>query len=123
MNSGGRGKRETGRLGESAAAVYLQHSGYRLLERNWRCRTGEIDIVARHGDKLVFVEVRTRRAGGGFGTAAESVDTRKQRKVTAAAQVYLHMKGLHESPVRFDVIAITLIGDEVTELNHIEGAF
>ncbi|MBW7461085.1 YraN family protein, partial [Paenibacillus sepulcri] len=77
------------------------------------------------GAELVFVEVRTRKSGGRFGTAAESVDARKQRQVRTIAEVYMQATGTHGMPVRFDVIAVMVDrgSGSVVELNHIEAAF
>lgn len=120
-------RRQTGQMGEDAACVYLEEAGYRIVERNWRCKMGEIDLIASKDDSpdfLIFVEVRTRRAGGRFGTAAESVDRRKQQKVTSTAQYYMRMNNRSGISVRFDVIAIQLEhGDIINELKHIEAAF
>jgi putative endonuclease len=118
-------RRETGRFGEDAAAAYLQSGGYRIVVRNWRCRSGEIDIIAELGGLLVFVEVRTRRPTGTFGTAKESVDARKQRQVREVAQVYLSQTKRYEAKLRFDVIAVELGADEsaATNIEHIENAF
>ncbi|WP_308639228.1 YraN family protein [Paenibacillus silvisoli] len=119
-----------GKFGEDEAVKYLKEQGYSVAHRNWRCRTGELDIVAMRDEAVIIVEVRTRRAGGRFGTAAESVDARKQLQVRSTAEVYLAMQKLHQSAVRFDVIAITATAAagqlhpfEVTEIKHIESAF
>jgi putative endonuclease len=99
------GARSTlGRDKERLAGDYLVRQGLRPVARNHRCRFGEIDIVMRDGDTLVFVEVRYR-ASPRFGTPAETVDARKQRRLTAAAADYLRC---HPSvlPCRFDVVAI-----------------
>jgi putative endonuclease len=116
---------QLGKLGEDAACSLLEAAGYRIIERNWRCRIGEIDTIAEHDGRTVFVEVRTRRSGAGrFGTAAESVDIRKQMKVRSTALVYMRSAGLLDSPVRFDVIAVAVNSDEsIAECKHIEGAF
>lgn len=118
-------RKQTGKLGEDAACRYLEQAGYTVAERNWRCRSGEIDLIAYRGDRLVFVEVRTRRAGGRFGTAAESVNLKKQRQVRETALVYLRSAGKAAVPVRFDVIAVQLnaAGDTVLECRHYEHAF
>ncbi|MFX3631338.1 MAG: YraN family protein [Candidatus Pristimantibacillus sp.] len=120
-------RKQTGQIGEDAACAYLEEAGYRIIERNWRCKMGEIDLIVSRDDSpelLIFVEVRTRRAGGRFGTAAESVDRRKQQKVTTTVQYYLRMNNLSGNSVRFDVIAIQLErGDIIDELKHIEEAF
>jgi putative endonuclease len=115
-------RRETGRRGEEAAAHYLAARGWRILHRNWRCRLGELDIVAEDGDTLVFVEVRTRAPHGRFGTAAESVDARKRRKLASLAQVYLAMTGRRNASVRFDVVACTAGADMEFEIEHIPNA-
>jgi putative endonuclease len=115
-------RRETGRRGEEAAAHYLAARGCRILHRNWRCRMGELDIVAEDGETIVFVEVRTRAPRSRFGTAAESVDARKRRKLTSLAQLYLAMTGRQGAPVRFDVIACTARPDGTLDIEHIPGA-
>ncbi|MFF2482668.1 YraN family protein [Paenibacillus sp. NPDC058071] len=118
------GRKRTGRIGEDAACRALTDAGYTIVERNWRCRSGEIDAIASWDDKLVFVEIRTRREGGRYGTAAESVDIRKQRKVALLSQYYMRERRLGEVPVRFDVVAVLLgRGDEIVELKHYAGAF
>ena len=90
---------------EERAALWLQESGLRLLTRNFRCRGGEIDIVALDGECLVFLEVR-RRSNPRFAGAAASVDRRKQRRILRAAQLYLqHHPQWSDRPCRFDVVA------------------
>ncbi|NBC69150.1 YraN family protein [Paenibacillus sacheonensis] len=123
-------RRSIGIYGESEAAAYLLDLGYAILDRNWRCRIGELDIVARQDSVIVVIEVRTRRAGGRFGTAVESVDYKKQFRVRSIAEVYLSMNKLHGSRIRFDVIAITVkqadsetSAFEVVERRHVEAAF
>lgn len=117
-------RKQTGQHGESVACAHLEEAGYTIVDRNWRCKVGEIDIIASRAGLLIFVEVRTRYAGGRFGTAAESVDRRKQLKVTTTAQFYLRQHNQSVMPVRFDVIAITLEGNDIVkELKHIEAAF
>ncbi|SFB57523.1 putative endonuclease [Cohnella sp. OV330] len=109
---------------EAEAAVFLERLGYRIRERNWRCRTGELDIVATDGDVTVIVEVRSRKENGRFGTAVEAVTPRKCMQVRATAQVYLRFAGLEGTRTRFDVVAVT--NDEagrVKEVRHLIGAF
>lgn len=89
---------------EEAAARYLQAAGLKLVARNYRSRRGEIDLIARDGGTLVFVEVRYRRSSR-FGSAGASVDARKQQKLLATAHSYLQQKKL-DCPCRFDVVAI-----------------
>lgn len=105
----------TGRRGEQLAAGHLRAKGYRIIERNYRCKLGEIDIVAMDGDTLVFVEVRRRKTAR-YGTALEAVSPAKQRQVARVAEVYLTR--CTPSTVRFDVVGIT--GDEIV---HVEDAF
>ncbi|HEX7057673.1 MAG TPA: YraN family protein [Bacilli bacterium] len=117
-------KKETGGKGEQLAAQYLRNHGYTILHTNWRCRSGEIDIVAQKGGAIVFVEVRTRTAGGGFGSPEESVDARKQVKVRQTAQMYLYAHKQFNAPARFDVIGVELTpAGELADLRHIENAF
>lgn len=118
-------RRLLGRRGEDAAAEHLASLGYRILDRNWRCRSGELDIVASFNGIVVFIEVRTRTRGGRFGTAAESVDLRKQHQIAATSQVYMLANKLSQAAIRFDVMAVTVerSSDSSIEINHIEGAF
>lgn len=94
-----------GRRGEDLAVAELGRRGYAILERRFRTRHGEIDIVAEHEGTLVFVEVKAR-AGAEFGTAAEAVTRRKQLQLAAMAAEYLARKGGAGRPCRFDVVAI-----------------
>ncbi|MGG1520095.1 YraN family protein [Paenibacillus oryzisoli] len=117
-------RKTLGKQGEALAAVYLQEHGSQIVAANWRCRSGEIDLIALEQQTLLFVEVRTRRATGRFGSAAESVDFRKQAKVRETAQMYLHYKRQYECPVRFDVVTVEFFADrEEPVLTHIKGAF
>ncbi|WP_028611054.1 YraN family protein [Paenibacillus harenae] len=119
-------RRQTGMLGEAAACLYLQDSNYRIIERNWRCRSGEIDIIAEYENRLVFVEVRTRRSGGRFGTAAESVDRRKQQQVRETAQVYLKSRtAAADISIQFDVVAIEINrqDDSIAACKHYKSVF
>ncbi len=116
-------KRKLGQRGEEVAADYLRQQGYTLLARNWRCPAGEVDIVAREGETLAFVEVRTRRAGGRLGTPEESVTPRKQARMVEVAQTYLQAAGLDDAAWRIDVVAIEVGGrGEVTRINLIRCA-
>lgn len=93
----------TGLAGEDQALAYLQQQGLQLLERNFRCKGGEIDLIMQDGKVLVFVEVRVR-SDGKFGGAAASVGSAKQKRLIIAAQVYLQRHTM-PPPCRFDVIA------------------
>ena len=94
-----------GRSGEDEAVRSLKKNGYRIVERNYRCRYGEIDIVALDGKVIVFVEVKTR-TGHGFGAPGEAVDLRKQLHIARAAQHYIAEKGVEGREARFDVVGI-----------------
>ena len=115
-------KQQTGQAAESKACDHLQQHGLQLIERNYHCRQGEIDLIMRDGNYTVFVEVRYRR-NSGFGSAAESVDQRKQRKIISTASHYLqqHSK-LAQQPARFDVVSISPQGKE-TNIDWIQDAF
>ena len=110
-----------GAQGEDDALKYLSALGYVILARNFKTRFGEIDLVARDHQTTVFVEVK-RRESPDHGTAAEFVSPSKMRKVVSAARVYAAKNGLSESLIRFDVIAIDVIGGR-EELRHHKGAF
>ena len=102
-------RKATGARGESAAVAYLRHKGYSIVATNWRCRRGEIDIVAQDGPALVFVEVRTRNSRQ-LGTPEESVTPTKQRRLVELAETYLHILDLDgrpwNGPWRIDVVAL-----------------
>jgi putative endonuclease len=101
------GKRALGMQLERHAARYLSHQGMTLLQRNFQCKLGEIDLIMRDRNTLVFVEVRFRRSNS-HGNACATVDWRKQRKLQRAAQVFLLRSGLREQlPCRFDVLGIS----------------
>ena len=103
-------KRKTGSRHEEQAAAFLEKQGLKILEHNFFCRGGEIDLVAKDGKYLVFVEVKYR-ATTTSGEAAAAVDFKKQRRISRAAQFYLLRYGYGEPPCRFDVVAID--GDEI----------
>lgn len=113
-------RKQTGRRGEELAASFLSGKGYRIIERNWRCLTGELDLVAQDSDTLVFVEVRTRSSAR-FGRAEESITPAKQARLVELAQLYMQEKELAIQHWRIDVIAVQL-GRGVPEVNHIENA-
>jgi len=107
---------EIGRVNEDRAAEYLQCRGYAVLERNFRVRRGEIDIVARDRDTIVFVEVRARGSSS-FGSAAATVGPVKRARLIRAARMYAAVRRL-DCPMRFDVIAV-----ESGRLDHFADAF
>ncbi|SNS17473.1 putative endonuclease [Noviherbaspirillum humi] len=108
------GRQEIGQAGEDRALGYLEAKGLRLVQRNFRCKGGEIDLVMQDGDALVFVEVR-KRASGSHGGAASSVTPRKQARLILAAQVFLQ-RHREPPPCRFDVVAID--GDRLQWLRN-----
>ena len=110
-----------GRDGERFAERYLQKKGYKLVERNFRCRGGEVDLIVLDHKIVVFVEVKTR-SDHRFGTPAEAVESRKQQKMIQAAQFFLNSKGLHERDARFDVVGITWYNG-APQVEHIQNAF
>lgn len=110
-----------GRWGEEQAAAYLQRRGMKILERNLRTPVGEIDIIARSGKLLVFIEVKTRRSLA-YGRPQEAVGATKQRQILRAAQWYLADVGGPKLQPRFDVIAVVAGRPEAT-IEHIPDAF
>jgi putative endonuclease len=110
-----------GQEGERIAERYLSKKGYRLVERNYRCPVGEVDLIVLDRRVIVFVEVKTRRHER-FGVPLESVHTRKQQKMIKAALWFLSDHKLHESDARFDVVGISFGGQEPV-VEHVENAF
>ena len=111
-----------GRAGEEYAAKYLQKRGFRIVERNFRCKLGELDIVARDGPFLVFTEVRSM-TGKAFGSPQESITDKKKKKLRQVAQLYAKFRNVGDTPMRFDVVAITAdSGGNVIKLDHIVNA-
>jgi putative endonuclease len=111
----------TGRRGEDAAAALYVRRGYRVLARNWRCRVGELDLVASRGRTLVVCEVKTRR-GSRFGGGYEAVDARKRMKLRAVAEVFLLQHRVH-GDVRFDVASVWVRPDGSADVELFEDAF
>ena len=109
-------KKELGAKGEEIAVRYLQSREYKILERNYRIRFGEIDIIAEQGENLVFIEVKTR-ADKYFGSPFESVTVRKQKQLSKVALEYISKKDWHNRPARFDVVGIELQEGENTFQN------
>src|SRR5688572_6765317 len=116
-------RQELGKSGENMAVNELTAAGYAISARRYRTRYGEIDIVARDGETMVFVEVR-RRSGEECGGAAESVTRDKQRRVVRMATDYLARLDLYDRcAVRFDVVAIDDLPDGTSRVTHIRDAF
>ncbi len=110
-----------GRRGEEIACRHLEARGFSLLARNFRCRGGELDVVAREGGVTVFVEVK-ERADATRGTGLEAVTPSKRRRIVHAARIYAAAHGLGEAPLRFDVISIDWQGGRPV-VRHEIGAF
>jgi putative endonuclease len=105
---------ERGRQGEELAAAWYSSHGFAVLDRNWRCPTGEVDLVARRGDLLVVCEVKARRTDA-FGPPAAAVGRLKQQRLRRLAAAWLAARDVHGVDVRFDVVAVTGIDVEVIE--------
>jgi len=118
------GNKKTGELGEEVAANFLIARGYRILECNFRCKGGEVDIIARDPEdkSLVFIEVKARR-GLSYGVPQLAVTPFKQRQISKAALTWLSKNRLHDTNARFDVIAILLHTDGQHAIDHIKNAF
>jgi len=110
-----------GPRGENVAARYLRDQGYKILERNFRCELGEVDIIARDGRTLVFAEVKTREYDD--PTPEEQVNQDKQHQLTKAAKFYLSRYGIPQPPARFDVVAIVWPRGREPLIRHTTDAF
>lgn len=111
----------TGKNAEECACRFLENNGYHILERNYRVRTGEIDIIASHGVYLVIVEVKARRSMR-RGSPKEAVNFIKQRKIITTASWYLKENGLYDARLRFDVVSLIETNGRFL-VEHIENAF
>jgi len=112
---------QTGKRGEDIAVAYLKNRGYRIIERNYTCLFGEIDIVAKDGDTVVFVEVKSRKSEK-FGDPQGAVGREKQKKISRISLKYLEEKHLYPCDARFDVVAIKMLpAGSIVEL--IQNAF
>ena len=98
-----------GARGEDAAADGYRRRGYRIVARNWRCRLGELDVVAERRGLLVFCEVKSRRGGAGLGDGYEAVTWRKQAKLRALAEAFLQATGARPQAIRFDVASVAFV--------------
>lgn len=110
-----------GRLGESLALEKIKRLGYKCVEKNYRCSLGEIDLIAKDGDYLVFIEIKTRR-GRTLGYAKEAVTTRKIRQISKAALAYMKANNCCDVKSRFDVVAVSITGGR-EEIEVIKDAF
>jgi putative endonuclease len=115
-------KDELGRRGEDVAVGYLERRGLVVLSRNWRCRDGELDVVATDAARLVVCEVKTR-SGTRFGEPAEAVTPRKAARIRRVTQAWLAAHHVRWCEIRFDVVAVLLQPGRPATLQHYEGAF
>ncbi|MFC5995276.1 YraN family protein [Pseudonocardia hispaniensis] len=115
-------KDELGRRGEDVAVEYLEKRGLVVLTRNWRCRDGELDVVATDADRLVVCEIKTR-SGTGFGAPAEAVTGRKAARIRRVTQAWLAAHRVRWCEVRFDVVAVLIEPGRPATLQHYEAAF
>jgi putative endonuclease len=113
-------RQELGRDGEDAAAEYLTRHGMQVVARNWRCRYGEIDIIARDGAVLVFCEVKTRR-GTAFGVPLEAITATKLSRIRRLAALWLEEAGGHRGPVRIDAVGVLCRPDGQRAIEHLRG--
>lgn len=111
-------KKELGNLGEKISTQYLEKNKYKILKRNFYCKQGEIDIIAKDGNEIVFIEVKTRTSSC-FGSPSEAVNIIKQRHMYETAKYFLYKTGALEKLIRFDVIEI-LIANGKFNINHIK---
>jgi putative endonuclease len=111
-------KDSVGRYGERIAARYLVAQGFAIMDRNWRCEVGEIDIIARDGDWLVMCEVKTRRSLV-CGQPAEAVDARKLQRLRQLTVRWLLESGLHPPQIRIDVVGVLCPIGEVPQIQHL----
>lgn len=115
-------RQRLGNKGEDAVARYLKKKGYKILIKNYRCKLGEIDLIAQDGADLVFIEVKTR-SGLGYGSPAAAVNAKKQRQICRTAQYYLAEYRLFDTPARFDVISVLLDAAKDYRIDQIKNAF
>ena len=111
----------SGKKGENAAVSFLKKSGYKILERNYLKPYGEIDIIAKKGENIAFIEVKTRKSDL-YGSPAEFVTVSKQKKIIKAALAYISENDI-EAEFTFDIIEVYLDGKKIINLNHIKNAF
>ena len=115
-------KRFLGLFGEDEAAKLLKKRGYRIIQRNYSCRYGEIDIIAKDGKTLVFIEVKTLSRGKAE-TPFDTITERKRRHIENCAEYYLNYKKLKDTPIRFDAVAVWYEGKDQTKIEIVKGAF
>lgn len=115
-------RQSLGKDGESIAVEFLKNRGYNIVERNFRCRSGEIDIIAYDGSCLVFIEVKTRSSAA-FGSPAAAVGRAKQQQICRASQFYLSRTDAVDCDIRFDVVGIVTNGRTSADIELYTNAF
>lgn len=113
-------KDAVGRYGERVAVRHLEHSGFTVLDRNWRCAEGEIDVVAQDGDVLVFCEVKTR-SGGAYGDPAEAVVAAKAQRLRRLAVRWMAARAVVAREMRFDVVSVLRQPRGAAQVRHLRG--
>ena len=111
-----------GKIGEEIAVKYLEDIGYEIIQRNYSCKLGEIDVIAKYKDELIIIEVKTRTSNL-YGLPAEAVNDIKQKHIFKVAQYYLIKNKIEDTFVRIDVIEVYLNKNKTYKLNHIKQAF
>lgn len=111
-----------GKLGEEIGVTYLNKIGYKIIETNYRCPLGEIDVITKYKGFIVFVEIKSRLQNA-YGLPEEAVDWVKQRKIVKVAKWYLKQKRLSDARCRFDVLAVSIAQGKEAEFRLIENAF
>lgn len=111
---------ELGKIGEDIAANYLMRLGYKIIERNFECKQGEIDIIALHKEELVFIEVKTR-TNTFYGEASESVNKFKIKHLLNSIKYYIYKRNLQDEYIRIDIIEVYINGENI-KINHIKQA-
>lgn len=117
------GRSDLGRLGENVAEEFLKKKGYRIKARNYRCRTGEIDLIAEQNEYLVFVEVKSRYFSQNMVNPLLSITHKKRKKLRTLGQLYLAKNNIRTKQPRFDVITIIFKSASKYALEHLENAF
>lgn len=115
------GKGQVGQQGEEVAVAHLREAGFTVLDRNWRCEAGELDVVALDGDVLVFCEVKTR-TGLGFGSPLEGVTRAKAARQPRLAARWMAEHGRPPGGIRFDVVGVLLRGGAAAHVEHVRGS-
>lgn len=113
--------KDLGRAGEEFAGQYFESLGYKILEKNYRCRLGEVDLIVKKDDVIAFVEVKTRKSTS-YGDPEESINSLKIKKIRNSARYFISVKNLFDFNVSFDVISIKAISGKFI-LKHIRNAF